>query len=134
MTAEKNNPLLSSFIEVKLPKSDSFNVVRETLTRIGVINRKTATLYPSCLILHKKGKYYIVHFKEMFLLDGKDTTFDENDRLRRNAIANLLKEWGLVEVITESMIEERAPTNEIKVVPFKDKSKWNIVQKYTVGK
>lgn len=126
--------LVNSFVEVILPKDESFLLVKETLTRMGVGVYRNKTLYPSCLLLHKKGRYYICHFKEMFLLDQKPTDFSENDQGRRNTIAYLLQEWGLLKIVDPSRIEEpRVPVSQIKIVPFKEKSEWNIVQKYTLG-
>lgn len=125
--------LVATFVEIELPKPESFLVIKETLNRIGIGVRKTNTLYPSCLLLHKKGKYYIVHFKEMFQLDRKPTDFSENDKERRNTIAYLLHEWGLLKVIDLKQIEQRVPVSKIKIVPFKEKNNWNVVQKYTLG-
>ena len=107
-------------LEVGLKEPDDFLKVRETLSRIGVASRKNKTLYQSCHILHKQGKYYIVHFKELFALDGKDTNISENDIARRNTIANLLTDWGLVKVVSESAVEA-APLSQIKVISFKEK-------------
>lgn len=126
---------LSSMIEVTLTNEDDFLKVRETLTRIGVASRKDQTLYQSCHILHKQGKYYIVHFKELFALDGKPTDFGEADVGRRNSITNLLAEWGLIEVVSpQSILEPRVPISQIKILPFKDKDDWNLVPKYNIGK
>jgi len=119
-------------IEVTLPKEDDFLKIRETLTRIGIASKKDNTLYQSCHILHKKGKYAIVHFKELFELDGKETNFSDNDKERRNAIAKLLQEWGLVEIL--SPIEKSAPISQIKILPHKEKKDWNLVAKYNIGK
>lgn len=130
----KPEDIVSTFVEIELPKEESFLLVKETLTRMGVGVGKTKTLYPSCLILHKRGKYYLVHFKEMFLLDQKSADFSENDRARRNTIAYLLQEWGLIRIVNESMIQEpRVPVSQIKIVPFKEKNQWTIQNKYTVG-
>ena len=120
-------------LEVGLKEPDDFLKVRETLSRIGVASRKNKTLYQSCHILHKQGKYYIVHFKELFALDGKDTNISENDIARRNTIANLLTDWGLVKVIKESNIEA-APLSQIKVISFKEKNEWSLETKYNIGK
>ena len=120
-------------LEVGLKEPDDFLKVRETLSRIGVASRKNKTLFQSCHILHKQGKYYIVHFKELFALDGKDTNISENDIARRNTIANLLTDWGLVKVISESKVEA-APLSQIKVISFKEKNEWSLETKYNIGK
>ena len=126
---------LSDLVEVKLDHPDDFLKIRETLSRIGVASRKDKTLYQSCHILHKQGKYYIVHFKEMFLLDGKRSDFTEDDKARRNTIANLLHEWELLDLADESKTETPVTTlNQIKVLSHKEKSDWNLVTKYTIGK
>ena len=119
--------------EVTLKEPDDFLKVRETLSRIGVSSRKEKKLYQSCHILHKQGKYYIVHFKELFALDGKDTNLSENDIARRNTISNLLSDWGLVKVVKESEVEA-APLSQIKVISFKDKENWKLETKYNIGK
>ena len=120
-------------LEVGLKEPDDFLKVRETLSRIGVASRKNKTLFQSCHILHKQGKYYIVHFKELFALDGKDTNMSENDIARRNTIANLLTDWGLVKVVKESDVEA-APLSQIKVISFKEKNEWSLETKYNIGK
>ena len=120
-------------LEVHLNEPDDFLKVRETLSRIGVASRKDKTLFQSCHILHKQGKYYIVHFKELFALDGKDTNLSENDIARRNTIANLLSDWGLVDVVGTSKIEA-APLSQIKVISFKEKGDWKLETKYNIGK
>ena len=120
-------------LEVGLKEPDDFLKVRETLSRIGVASRKNKTLFQSCHILHKQGKYYIVHFKELFALDGKDTNISENDIARRNTIANLLTDWGLVKVVSESTVEA-APLSQIKVISFKEKNEWSLETKYNIGK
>ena len=126
---------LNKFVEVKLKQEDDFLKVRETLTRIGVSSRKDKILYQSCHILHKQGKYYIVHFKELFQLDGKPTDITENDIQRRNAIARLLEEWGLVKVSNpELMGDNIAPLHQIKIISHKEKDEWNLVPKYNIGK
>lgn len=126
--------LIESMIEVTLAHKDDFLKVKETLTRIGVASRKDNTLYQSCHILHKQGKYYITHFKELFALDGKETDFSENDISRRNTIANLLAEWGLVTLAnSEKSSAPIAPISQIKVISFKDKDKWNLQSKYNIG-
>ena len=120
-------------LEVSLNEPDDFLKVRETLSRIGVASRKDKTLFQSCHILHKQGKYYIVHFKELFALDGKDTNLSENDIARRNTIANLLADWGLVDVVGTTKIEA-APLSQIKVISFKEKGDWKLETKYNMGK
>jgi hypothetical protein len=126
---------LSKFVEVKLNEQDDFLKVRETLTRIGVSSRKEKVLYQSCHILHKQGKYYIVHFKELFALDGKPSNLSENDIQRRNAIANLLEEWGLVKIMNRSILENNiAPLHQIKIISFKEKDQWELITKYNIGK
>ena len=120
-------------LEVRLNEPDDFLKVRETLSRIGVASRKDKTLFQSCHILHKQGKYYIVHFKELFALDGKDTNLSENDIARRNTIANLLADWGLVDVVGTTKIEA-APLSQIKVISFKEKGDWKLETKYNIGK
>jgi len=121
-------------VEVKLNNAEDFLKVRETLSRIGLASKKDNTLYQSCHILHKQGKYYIVHFKELFLLDGKESSLSETDVARRNRIILLLDEWELVRVQDYKMIEEPvAPLSQIKIIPFKEKDKWNLVTKYTIG-
>ena len=126
---------LSRFIEIKLEKEDDCLKIKETLTRIGVSSRKDRTLYQSCHILHKQGKYYIVHFKELFELDGKPSNMSENDIQRRNTIANLMAEWGLVKLVDSAKTKDNvAPLSQIKILPFKEKSQWQLVSKYTIGK
>jgi hypothetical protein len=126
---------LNSFIEVTLKEQDDFLKVRETLTRIGVSSRKEKVLYQSCHILHKQGQYYIVHFKELFALDGKEATIDDNDISRRNAIANLLEEWGLVKIVNRQVMTDNiAPLHQIKIISFKEKEEWQLVTKYNIGK
>ena len=119
-------------LEVSLKEPDDFLKIRETLSRIGVASRKERKLYQSCHILHKQGRYYIVHFKELFALDGKETNLSENDIARRNTIANLLRDWGLVEVIGNS--ELVAPLSQIKIISFKEKDEWILETKYNIGK
>ncbi len=121
-------------VEVKLNEPDDFLKVRETLTRIGVASRKERKLYQSCHILHKQGKYYIVHFKELFALDGKYANLTVNDVQRRNRITRLLADWGLIHVVSEESIQDIAPLNQIKVLPYKDKNDWILEQKYNIGK
>ena len=119
-------------LEVTLKEPDDFLKVRETLSRIGVASRKERTLYQSCHILHKQGRYFIVHFKELFALDGKDTNLSENDIARRNTIANLLNDWGLIEV--KGNIEPMAPLSQIKILSFREKDEWTLETKYNIGK
>ena len=119
-------------LEVGLKEPDDFLKIRETLSRIGVASRKEKKLYQSCHILHKQGRYYIVHFKELFALDGKETNLSENDIARRNTIANLLNDWGLVEIMSNA--EPNAPLSQIKIISFKEKSEWILETKYNIGK
>ena len=119
-------------LEVGLNEPDDFLKVRETLSRIGVASRKERKLYQSCHILHKQGRYYIVHFKELFALDGKNTNLSENDIARRNTIANLLKDWGLITVIDE--VTTVAPLSQIKVLSYREKNEWTLETKYNIGK
>ena len=121
-------------VEVKLNEPDDFLKVRETLTRIGVASRKEKKLYQSCHILHKQGRYYIVHFKELFALDGKHANLTVNDVQRRNRIVRLLADWGLITVVKESAVTDIAPLNQIKVLAYKDKNDWILEQKYNIGK
>ena len=121
-------------VEVFLNEPDDFLKVRETLTRIGVASRKEKKLYQSCHILHKQGKYYIVHFKELFALDGKRANLTVNDVQRRNRIVRLLCDWGLVSVLDEERVSDIAPLNQIKVLAYKDKGEWILEQKYNIGK
>jgi hypothetical protein len=123
---------MDSMLEVKLNEPDDFLKIRETLSRIGVASRKEKKLYQSCHILHKQGRYYIVHFKELFSLDGKQTDISENDIARRNTIASLLEEWGLVNILTSK--GETAPLSQIKIIPFKEKNEWELETKYNIGK
>ena len=126
---------LAKFIEVTLNEQDDFLKVRETLTRIGVSSRKEKVLYQSCHILHKQGKYYITHFKELFALDGKPSNISENDIQRRNAIANLLEEWGLVKILNPQLMKDNiAPLHQVKIISFKEKDDWNLITKYNIGK
>tara|TARA_A200000159_G_scaffold110576_1_gene103608 strand:+ start:25596 stop:26027 length:432 start_codon:yes stop_codon:yes gene_type:complete len=121
-------------VEVNLKEPDDFLKVRETLTRIGVASRKEKKLYQSCHILHKKGQYYIVHFKELFALDGKKVNLSENDVQRRNRIVKLLSDWGLVEIVKEAVVSDAAPLSQIKVIAYKDKGEWILESKYNIGK
>ena len=119
-------------LEVRLREPDDFLKIRETLYRIGVASRKERKLYQSCHILHKQGRYYIVHFKELFALDGKETNLSDNDIARRNTITKLLKDWELVEVVGE--LNDLAPLSQIKIISFKEKDEWNLETKYNIGK
>ena len=120
-------------LEVQLNTPDDFLKVRETLTRIGVASRKDNTLYQSCHILHKQGRYFITHFKELFLLDGKPSNLTLNDIERRNTVATLLSDWGLISFVDERQAEEKAPLRQIKIISFKDKDQWNLCPKYNIG-
>lgn len=125
---------IESLLEIRLKHEDDFLKVRETLTRIGVASRKEKKLYQSCHILHKRGKYYIVHFKELFALDGKPTDFDDSDKGRRNAIAKLLAEWGLLDIVEPAqIIEPLAPLSQIKIISYDEKREWELVTKYNIG-
>ena len=125
---------LNQLVEVTLKNSEDFLKVRETLSRIGLASKKDNTLYQSCHILHKQGKYYIVHFKELFLLDGKESNISEGDIARRNRIVHLLDEWELIQVINPMQVSDPvAPINQIKIIPYKEKDKWNLVTKYSLG-
>jgi hypothetical protein len=121
-------------LEVTLVQPDDFLKVRETLTRIGVASRKDKILYQSCHILHKQGRYYITHFKELFALDGKIADITDNDIQRRNTIAKLLSDWGLIEILNIKAIEDQAPLSQIKVIAYKDKDEWDLQAKYNIGK
>tara|TARA_S200002703_G_C3682590_1_gene209578 strand:- start:87 stop:500 length:414 start_codon:yes stop_codon:yes gene_type:complete len=123
----------SSMLEVTLNEPDDFLKVRETLTRIGVASRKDNKLYQSCHILHKQGRYFIVHFKELFLLDGKKSNLEENDIARRNTIATLMSDWGLVSIDNKGNAEPLAPLRQIKIIPFKEKNNWELCPKYNIG-
>lgn len=127
--------IVDDLVEVTLPSQDSFLKVKETLTRIGVASKKDKILYQSCHILHKQGRYYIVHFKELFILDGKANELSEEDAGRRNTIVNLLEEWGLVKaVLPEKVQDPVSPLSQIKVLPHKEKDEWSLVAKYSIGK
>ena len=123
-----------SMLEVQLKEPDDFLKVRETLTRIGVASRKDKKLFQSCHILHKQGRYFIVHFKELFALDGKEANLTENDIERRNTIAQLLADWGLIAIINATVAEKKAPLSQIKVLAFKEKGEWDLQAKYNIGK
>lgn len=123
----------ASMLEVTLNEPDDFLKVRETLTRIGVASRKDNKLYQSCHILHKQGRYFIVHFKELFLLDGKPSNLMENDIQRRNTIAMLMSDWGLITIVDDAQASQKAPLRQIKVIPYRDKDKWELCPKYNIG-
>ena len=123
-----------SMLEVTIKQPDDFLKVRETLTRIGVASRKDKTLFQSCHILHKQGRYFIVHFKELFALDGKHSNLSENDLQRRNTITQLLADWGLISIVNPDVATDRAPLSQIKVIAFKDKNNWTLETKYNIGK
>lgn len=120
-------------VEVALSDPDAFLKIRETLTRIGIPSKKSNTLYQSCHILHKRGRYAIIHFKEMFILDGKYSSLDDDDLDRRNTICKLLADWGLLKVLDENLIIQRAPMSQIKIIPYREKEDWELVSKYSVG-
>lgn len=120
-------------VEIRLRQPDDFLKIRETLTRIGVASKTENKLYQSCHILHKQGKYYILHFKELFLLDGKTSNLSENDVQRRNRITKLLSDWGLLEIVNEQMVEDCAPISQIKIISHKDKTNWELCPKYNIG-
>jgi hypothetical protein len=130
---EVTNWTPESMLEVVLETPDDFLKVKETLTRIGIASRKDNTLYQSCNILHKQGRYYIVNFKELFLLDGKTANLMHSDILRRNAIASLLQDWGLLTVVNKDILKDKMPLRQIKIIGYKEKDKWNLVSKYTIG-
>lgn len=131
---EEQTDAVAGLIEVTFNEADDFLKIRETLSRIGVASRKEKMLFQSCHILHKRGKYYIVHFKELFKLDGKPTNIDESDIGRRNAIIDLLSQWNLVDVLDKSkIIEPRVPLSQIKVISYKEKSEWVLTPKYNIG-
>jgi|TARA_B100000902_G_scaffold252415_1_gene238810 hypothetical protein len=134
MSEETINWSQDDMLEVTIKQPDDFLKVRETLTRIGVASRKDKTLFQSCHILHKQGKYYITHFKELFALDGKKSTLTANDIQRRNTIALLLQDWNLIDVSDKKKTEDKAPLSQIKVLPFKEKNEWNLSAKYNIGK
>lgn len=127
--------IVDNLVEVTLKQSDDFLKIKETLTRIGVASRKDKKLYQSCHILHKQGRYYIVHFKELFLLDGKPSSFSDDDRARRNTIIDLLRQWELIEIVDPGKIKEPvALLSQIKVLSYSDKNNWELVTKYNIGK
>jgi hypothetical protein len=134
---EENNNIVQwtpgSMLEITLNEPDDFLKVRETLTRIGVASRKDKKLYQSCHILHKQGRYFIVHFKELFLLDGKKSNLEENDLARRNTIAQLMSDWGLITIERGGTVEPLAPMRQIKIIPYKEKDAWELCPKYNIG-
>jgi hypothetical protein len=134
---EENNNIVewtpASMLEITLNEPDDFLKVRETLTRIGVASRKDKKLFQSCHILHKQGRYFIVHFKELFLLDGKKSNLEENDLARRNTIAQLMSDWGLISIESASRAEPLAPMRQIKIIPYKEKNNWELCPKYNIG-
>lgn len=123
-----------SMLEVTLPEPDNFLKIRETLTRIGIASRKENKLFQSCHILHKQGRYFIVHFKELFALDGKESNITSNDVERRNTVAGLLQDWGLLKIVDTTKAEPKVSLSQIKVVAFKEKNEWDLVPKYNIGK
>ena len=129
-----NNWSMSSMLEVTLTDPDDFLKVKETLTRIGVASKQERKLFQSCHILHKQGRYFIVHFKELFLLDGNKSNLEVNDVSRRNTIAQLLSDWNLVSLVQPINVEDCAPLRQIKIIPFREKSEWELCPKYTIGK
>ena len=134
---EQNNEIKNwvpaDMLEVTLNEPDDFLKIRETLTRIGVASRKDNKLFQSCHILHKQGRYFIVHFKELFLLDGKPSNLVENDIQRRNTISTLLADWGLINMVNPDVAKDLAPLRQIKVIPFKERSQWELCPKYNIG-
>ena len=126
--------IIETMVEVNLREEEDFLKVRETLTRIGVASRKDRVLFQSCHILHKQGRYFIVHFKELFALDGKTANISDNDIERRNTIAQLLKDWELIEIVNHDKLDNKAPLSQIKVLSFKEKNEWKLEPKYNIGK
>lgn len=120
-------------VPIELSNPEDFLLVKESLTRIGVASKRTQTLFQSAHILHKRGKYYICHFKELFMLDGKQSSITEEDIARRNLIASLLRDWGLVTIADNSLLKEKAPLHSIKIIPFKEKGNWHLESKYSLG-
>lgn len=123
----------ADMLEITLNEPDDFLKVRETLTRIGVASRKEKKLFQSCHILHKQGRYFVVHFKELFLLDGKKSNLEKSDLERRNTIATLLSDWGLVNIVYKEQVEDKAPLRQIKIVSYREKNEWELCQKYNIG-
>jgi len=131
---DNQEEIVKSLVEVTFPEKDDFLKIRETLSRIGVASRKEKELFQSCHILHKRGKYYITHFKELFKLDGKPSNLDESDIARRNTIVSLLEQWKLISVVSKTQIEEpKAPLSQIKIIPFREKNEWKLTTKYSIG-
>ena len=130
----EQDQLVEKLVEVSFEERDDFLKIRETLSRIGIASRREQELFQSCHILHKRGKYYIVHFKELFALDGKPSDFTEEDQSRRNTIANLLEEWELVDIVNAEKVANAGSLSTIKVIPFNQKSEWELVAKYNIGK
>jgi hypothetical protein len=131
---DNQEEIVKGLVEVTFPEKDDFLKIRETLSRIGVASRKDKELFQSCHILHKRGKYYITHFKELFKLDGKSSNLDESDIARRNTIVSLLEQWKLVSVVNKTQIEDpKAPLSQIKIIPFREKSEWKLTTKYSIG-
>ena len=131
---DNNDELVKNLVEITFHEKDDSIKIRETLSRIGVASRKDKELFQSCHILHKRGKYYITHVKELFKLDGKPTSIDEGDIGRRNTLVNILEQWKLVSVVDKSMIvEPTAPLSQIKIIPFKEKTEWKLTTKYSIG-
>ncbi len=130
---EKDYLIISSLVEITFEEKDDFLKIRETLSRIGIASRREKELFQSCHILHKRGKYYIVHFKELFQLDGKQTSISESDISRRNTICKLLEQWKLITVLDQSKITLQAPLSQIKIIPYKEKNEWKLTTKYTIG-
>ena len=131
---DNQEEIVKGLVEVTFPEKDDFLKIRETLSRIGVASRKDKELFQSCHILHKRGKYYITHFKELFKLDGKPSNIDESDIARRNTIVSLLEQWKLVSVVNKTQIEDpKAPLSQIKIIPFREKSEWKLTTKYSIG-
>ena len=131
---DNQEEIVKGLVEVTFPEKDEFLKIRETLSRIGVASRKDKELFQSCHILHKRGKYYITHFKELFKLDGKPSNLDESDIARRNTIVSLLEQWKLVSVVNKTQIEDpKAPLSQIKIIPFREKSEWKLTTKYSIG-
>lgn len=128
--------IVDTLLEVKIPEEDYFLKIKETLTRMGVASRKEKTLYQSCHILHKQGRYYIVHFKELFKLDGKESNFSDEDKKRRNRIAKLLEDWSLLKVVSREDVKEEnlCPMSQIKIIAHKEKNDWKLETKYNIGK
>jgi len=127
--------VIESMVEINLPNDEAFLKVKETLTRIGIASKKDRKLYQSCHILHKRGKYYITHFKELFMLDGKENNFSDEDKARRNTIINLLEQWDLIKTVDSSQVEDPvAPLSQIKVLPYREKDSWELIPKYSIGK